>query len=73
VNLQLILAVLSFAKELFKYLKEKQEHNKVCAVKVKGVTNALKASKNSKDTSGLEAAFKSLTSNDLPIEDGLHD
>lgn len=57
---QLVLAVLSFAKELFKYLNAQDEQNKTCATKVKDVADAIKTARKSKDTSGLESAFAGL-------------
>ena len=57
---QLAVAVFGFAKELFKYLREQEENNKACAVKVKEAKNAITTARESKDTTDLESAFASL-------------
>ncbi len=58
--MQLIMAVFGLAKELFKYLREKEENDRDCAAKVKGASDAIKSARKSKDTSKLESAFAEL-------------
>lgn len=59
-SIQLAIAILGFAKELFKYLREKSEDNRDCAKKVQEATNGIKAAIQSKDTSHVERAFAEL-------------
>ncbi len=56
----LLTSVFSFAKELFKYMREKEAKNKQCALKIEDAKNAISHARKTKDTSKLESAFNNL-------------
>jgi hypothetical protein len=58
---QLAAAVVGLAREIFKYLKEHEENNKACAIKVTEVKNAIHSARKTKDTANIESAFASLS------------
>ena len=58
--MQLAMAVFGFGKELFKYLREQEENDRVCAAKVKGVKDAINSARKTKETRKLETAFADL-------------
>lgn len=55
--LTLLTAVFTFGTQVFKYLRERDEADKECAIKLKRASDAVKKARKTKDTTALEAAF----------------